>query len=219
MMEDVIRELSAVTDVQWWGYLFSQDPMFGRVPAQQRAELIARAVEEGVRAAREMRPAGFDGDMEALCEKLDVEIREEASYGTDDYILFASFTEPRLVTLYTGNLDKLEVFLEDNAVAGMPDARGARALLLAHELYHFYEQQHPDCFSEVYRFESHALGFIKLHARLVSLSEIAAMAFAKELTGAAVHPCVLNVLLLLPHDAQKAAKMFRGMQTRMIELE
>ena len=84
-------------------------------------------------------------------------------------------------------------------------------VLLAHELYHVLQYRHP----EFYTMQQHILLWRLLghekRSRLVSLEEVAAMAFAGSLTGIHYTPYVYDVLLMLPHYPEQAKEIYRGL--------
>ena len=212
MIAGVIDRLFRISDQQWWQNIFARDPMNGRLNSEQRAAFIEQSVEAGEKAARALQAEYGLVAPEALAEKLGVHIQKQPQIGADDYIFFASFTPPDEITLYEENMAMLKDFAEEAGIADALAGLNVPSLLIAHELYHVYEDKTLDCFTKDVRFVSHALGPIRLKSRLVAPSEIAAMSFARVLTGAQRNPCILDVLLLMPHKLEKAVGILEGVE-------
>ena len=82
-------------------------------------------------------------------------------------------------------------------------------MLLAHELFHVVQQWEPDLYVNQKHILLRKLGRLRQESRLVSLEEVAAMAFARELLGMAVTPYVYDVWMLLPRAPERAQALYR----------
>ena len=117
-------------------------------------------------------------------------------------VLFAQFVQPDEITIFTDCLDKAET------LGGLLPARAKlQSIILAHELFHAVEEANPDIYTRTEKIELWRKPFSNKSC-IVCLSEIAAMAFAKQLLGLDFNPYALDVLLVYPYDAQAACGLY-----------
>jgi len=117
-------------------------------------------------------------------------------------VLFAQFVQPDEITIFTDCLDKAET------LGGLLPARAKlQGIILAHELFHAVEEANPDIYTRTEKIELWRKPFSNKSC-IVCLSEIAAMAFAKQLLGLDFNPYALDVLLVYPYDAQAACGLY-----------
>ena len=128
------------------------------------------------------------------------------TYGIDGLLVFAQFSSPKTITLFMRNLELFNDYIKKIQVSDSLLSLNPEELLIAHELFHFFEENDPKLKQTDVRFQSFKLGPIKLTSKLIAVSEIAAMNFAKEITNSVVNPCVLDILLQLPHNYERAVK-------------
>ena len=138
-MEKSIQQLFAKDDMFWWKRLFENDPMNGRLSEEQRLECIAFAVKAGETAAEEYVTRYGKGNLEELARKLGLCIRSDESCGFQNYIYFGVFSNSGEITLYEENFRKLDDYIIKKALHIPITGRIARDIVLAHEIYHYYE--------------------------------------------------------------------------------
>ena len=110
--------------------------------------------------------------------------------------------QPDEITIFTDCLDKAET------LGGLLPARAKlQSIILAHELFHAVEEANPDIYTRTEKIELWRKPFSNKSC-IVCLSEIAAMAFAKQLLGLDFNPYALDVLLVYPYDAQAACGLY-----------
>jgi hypothetical protein len=140
------------------------------------------ATARGQEAARQVRAAFGDVDLDTLAKRMGVAVEtsdRDGGYGT--VIVFADYTpRPPRIRLYRAAIAALDARLD-----GYPDRdllpAGTRAVFLAHELFHHWEALHPDQ---------------ALSRRDRTLSEMAADAFAQSLLSLRHHPALLEKLAI-----------------------
>ena len=69
----------------------------------------------------------------------------------------------------------------------------ARAVFLAHELYHHFDETRPQTLCSRHRVPVLRLGRLRLTAAVAGMREIAAGAFAQRLLGLRFHPRLLDI--------------------------
>ncbi|HBE87091.1 MAG TPA: hypothetical protein DDW53_19675 [Lachnoclostridium sp.] len=199
------RYFADISDRVWHEYLWSHDRLCRRIEPELREQSAQAAAWIGISASRRIISGHSAVSIKNLIEAagcriekvLDDPLKQLRPY------LFAEFEEPDRITVYEERVSKVQQLLEkerlgvfsDNALTSSYNCSLAEQVILAHEFFHFldYEGKLTDGIS---RIRITAFGKLKLQVRVSALSEIAAMAFARDLLALNVHPCILDLLLL-----------------------
>ena len=140
----------------------------------------------GRAAARDLRARCGTDDPAALAAALGIRVMdEEGDGGFGSVVVFADYTpRPPTVRLFRPAIAAL-----DARLAAYPEAlpAGSRPVFLAHELFHHWEELHPEK-ALLRRFRDRRL------------PELAAGAFAQELLGLKHHPAALDRLVTPGED-------------------
>lgn len=206
MKRDVIKEIFEVPDEKWWESIFRRDPMYHRLDNTQKAYFIDYGLKSGLKYAAETQERYQSKQLREIVESLGIEVIQKTTYGVDGLLVFAQFSAPKTITLFMNNLELFEDFIKKEQINNFPVSLNLEELLIAHELFHYFEENDPNLRHTDIRFESFRFGPIKLTSKLIAVSEIAAMSFARKLTNTSVNPCVLDILLQLPHNYERAVK-------------
>ena len=207
-MRKMVENLCLLNSESWGRYAFGRDPLCGRIGEEQMLAWISQANECGRAKARELR-AGFGvHTAREYAELLHVKIKGEDSCGANDYITFASFREPDLITLYLSNIDAASQLITENDLSDLLQSVDIESMLIFHELFHVVESRDPVIFTRTTKLVLWKLGPIKNTSTLVALSEIAAMAFAQESLSINYSPYVFDVLLPWQANPQQAQKLY-----------
>ncbi|WP_313187335.1 hypothetical protein [Lacrimispora sp.] len=190
------RYLADIPDWAWHEYLWSHDRFCHRIEPELREQSAQAAAWIGISASRRIIAGHSAVSIKNLIEAAGCRIDKVL----DDPLkllrpyLFAEFEEPDLITVYEERVSKVQQFLEKERL-GVFNSSLAEEIILAHEFFHFldYEGKLTDGIS---RIRITAFGKLKFHVRASALSEIAAMAFARDLLALNVHPCILDLLLV-----------------------
>jgi len=179
--------------------LLAADALYNRVPVGERDACIAAALDRGTSLAMAVRDAwGTDPDAIAAGRGVPVvDTESSADFGTT--IVFANYATrplPGCIFLYRPAIARAEAVLARTQIAVAPRIGSARALYLAHELFHHFDgadgalpaaRCHPVTLL--------AFGRWRWTSGLASLAEIAAGAFAQKLLGLRTHPHALDLLV------------------------
>lgn len=207
-MRKMVENLCLLSSESWGGYAFGRDPLCGRIGEEQKLAWIRQANECGRARARELR-AGFGArTAREYADLLHVRIEEENSCGANDYITFASFREPDLITLYLSNIDSASRLITENDLSDLLQSVDIKSMLIFHELFHVVESRDPAIFTRATKIVLWKLGPFKNTSALVALSEVAAMAFAQESLSIRYSPYVFDVLLPWQANPQQAQKLY-----------
>ncbi|NJP41313.1 hypothetical protein HCH52_09650 [Oscillospiraceae bacterium HV4-5-C5C] len=113
-------------------------------------------------------------------------------------VILARFQPPRSIELIA---DPLEAYSR-SYVPPLPAPELIRQLLIAHEIFHFVEQQQASSiFTQQKQLRLWSLGRLHQDCRLPVLGEIAAMTFARTLCGCDFNPFALDVLLTVRYNS------------------
>jgi hypothetical protein len=145
-------------------------------PAAEAALAAGRA------AAAELRARYGTGNPSEMAERLGIAVDEvEGDGGFGTVVVYADYMpRPPKVRLFMPAIAAL-----DRRLADYPErlAEGTKPVFLAHELFHHWEELHPD------------RALLRLY-RDRRLPELAAGAFAQELLGLKLHPERLDRLMI-----------------------
>ena len=198
------EQLCALTEEDWRLYVFDGDPLSGKLTREQKLDFAAKAAACGQKMAeqlaRDQGALSVEERIAALGGKL--VLPPEGNGGPMP--LFASFTEPDQIAVYSGNAWATDRLRQE---AGLEDLMGpapTREVLLAHELFHLLEYRDPGIFTRQKHLLLWKLGRWENRSSLFCLSEMAAMAFAQALTGLACSVYVLDVVMLYAGNPQLA---------------
>ena len=207
MIKDITKELIGLSDVEWGKYAFSRDPLNRKVLKEQRIVMIKEAISCGRKKAVELKQQYGECSIQEYAERLKVKIHYEDSYGSENYIVFARFNFPDKVTIYNGNVDKVNQLIRDNDMYELLEYVNIGDVLLAHEMFHLLEEKDHLIYNKTEKIELWKIGPFHNKSGLVAIGEIAAMSFARELVGITYNPYVFDAIMLYPHDKEKSKKL------------
>ncbi len=207
MIKENTIELLKLNDYEWGLYAFSRDPLEGKLSTEEKKELIDEANKCGAEQAKKLKAQFGEKKVREYAEQLRLQVIREDSEGSDNYIVFAKFNYPNKITIYSGNVDKVEKMIVDNDMEEILGHVDVEELLFAHEMYHYFEEDNKEIYTKAKKIELWKLGPIHYKSRLAALSEIAAMSFARELLQLNYNPYVFDAIMLFPHDAKKTKEL------------
>lgn len=203
MIKESTIELLKLNDEEWGLYAFSRDPLQGKLKDEEKRELILEANQCGSEQALKLKKEFGERTVKEYADLLKIRIVREDSEGSDNYIVFAKFNYPDKATIYSGNVKKVEKLIEENEMGELLGNVDIESMLLAHEMYHYFEEGDKDIYTKTKKIELWKLGPVRYKSRLAALSEIAAMSFARELLNLDYNPYLFDAIMLYPHDAKK----------------
>lgn len=206
---DWCRELLALSEQDWASYARSQDPLRGRVSAQEYLAFYRQAQACGRQQADALRQKWGGHTAREYAALLDVQVQDEPMPPGDGYITFACYYEPDRIVLYADNARDAQGLLEDGGLLPLTGAVQLPELVLAHELYHVVQARSSGLFPTQQHITLWKLGRFHRRSRLPSLEEVAAMGFAQALCGAQCCPFLFDVFLLLPRHPQRAKQLYQ----------
>lgn len=204
MILESIKQLISLDNIHWGNYAFSRDPLNGKVKEEQRVTMIENANTCGIEQGRKLRAQYGNSSIKEIANHLGLNIKYEDSDGTDSYITFAKFNYPNNITIFEGNIKKANAFIEENQLEELLGEVDISEMLLAHEIFHYIEEQEPTIYTRTEKIQLWKLGPLRNQSTLMAIGEIAAMAFAKELMQITYSPYVYDAIMLYPHNKEQA---------------
>ena len=174
-LKDMVQTLEGVTEEAWGRYAC------GREWAKRISEKYGTE------------------DPKILAGKMGMKVKMPKVPTGGGVVLFAQYVQPDEITIFTDCVDKAAALEKQ---CGCPLLKKERLLeiLLAHELFHAVEEQYAgEIFTRTEKIELWRKPFSN-RSVISCLSEIAAMAFARQLSGLSVSPYMLDVLLVYSYD-------------------
>lgn len=210
MLADILTTLKAVPDEVWDTYALRNEPLKYKLAAADQADFLHLAHRTGIRLAHRVWGQYPDQSLRDIYRTLGIQLHELSDEDGGHYTMFACYTEPDKVELYTETIRLAEESLrEENCTAALAGIQ-IRDILLAHELFHYYEctlsaEELP---TKQKLLTLWHIGRFQYKSSIISLNEIAAMAFAKEYLSMPYSPYILDVLLLYHSNRRMAMELY-----------
>ncbi|WP_066891707.1 hypothetical protein [Clostridium nigeriense] len=212
MIKEKVDFLISMNDEEWGQYAFSRDPLKGKVSYELRKEMIEKANECGKKEAIKLKEKYKDVPIKKIIKRMNIDYIEKNSNVTETYIMFACYNSPNKITIFKKNKTMVEEFIKENDLSSKLEYIDVESVLLAHELFHHIEENNKDIYTKNEKVVLWKIGSYKYKSGLVCIGEIAAMAFAKELLSINYNPYVFDVLMLYPHDKNKATELYKEIE-------
>lgn len=212
MIKEKVDFLISMNDEEWGQYAFSRDPLKGKVSYELRKEMIEKANECGKKEAIKLKEKYKDVPIKKIIKRMNIDYIEKNSNVTETYIMFACYNSPNKITIFKKNKTMVEEFIKENDLSSKLEYIDVESMLLAHELFHHIEENNKDIYTKNEKVVLWKIGSYKYKSGLVCIGEIAAMAFAKELLSINYNPYVFDVLMLYPHDKNKATELYKEIE-------
>lgn len=206
MLEDLVQ----IDDVSWGKYAFSREPLNGKFNDEQRRELTLKANACGQEYACKYKNEYGELDPESLANKMGIKVQYPEMPQNTDRVLFAEYKIPNDVYIYTDAVKKANETMEESSAREILGYNlNISRLLLSHELFHYVEKQNADnIFTRTEKVELWAPKPLHNRSGIDVLGEIAAMAFARELTGLPYSPYVMDVFLVYGYNPEEASGLY-----------
>ena len=220
-VREMAERLLALSDEQLGQYAFLHEPLEGRFHPEQKARYIQQANACGQQTAMQLRESICARIGEAkpavvlteLAEELHLTVRDEQVPSGGGHVIFAQYVEPDRITIFRDCLDCLEDLIRTEGLEDLFADVDFRSILLAHELFHAVEYARKDrIYTQTEKVELWHRPFSN-KSKILALSEMAAMAFAKELCSLPFSPYALDVLLIIPYNREAACALYEEIMT------
>lgn len=209
----IVGDLCQIGDAAWGKYAFSRELLNSKFTDDQRLNLTVQAIACGTEYAhRCVKKYGLH-DPTRIAEHLGLEIEYPQMPQNTERVLFAEFIEPNKIHIYMDGVEKAELLIEEPGVGkALTENLSITRLLLSHELFHFIEEQYAkEIWTRTYKIKLWAPKPLHRYSGVAVLSEIAAMAFAKELMQLPYFPYVMDAFLVYGYSPKAASALYEEM--------
>lgn len=212
-LETMLKDLTEIEAAEWYGYVFSREPLNGKFNDAQRRQWMERSLACGREYACKIREKYGTGDPKKLAKSMGMSVSYPDFPEKTDRVLFAEYREPNMIRIYMDAVKKAERFLAKPEIRRvLTEKLRISDLLLAHELFHHVEETYQrEIYTQTEKIRLWSLGPLHNDSRIIALSEIAAMAFARELTGLPYAPYVMDVFLVYGYSPEEASGLYEEM--------
>ena len=211
-LEEMIGALLEVDDQAWGVYAFSRDVLKRRVPPEQMTEMTDEAIRCGKDYARRMIAEYGCRDAHMLAERMKLKVQFESTSITGNRILFACYTPPDHIVIMDEPIRRAALLVSQEALSLVELFRQDDIMntILGHEIFHAVEERfEAEIYTRTKKIELwHLLG-LRSYSKVRALSEIAAMAFTRELNRLDYSPFILDFLLYFGYDTSGAESIYR----------
>jgi hypothetical protein len=202
MLQNII-----VLDDDFWGsrYAFSRDPIQRLLSDQDKLSLSRKAQECGKENAQKLLSQYGSPGLRELAKTIGVSV-EKVWGGT---VHFAEYVEPDKIRIYEDFLEKLSLQAEDLPPETADLLSFAEEILITHEIFHYLEfLQKDSIFTRTYCHPLPRVLFFHPRAKLLCISEIAAMAFIKEYLYLSWPPYIFDLLFTYGFNKDAAYRLY-----------
>lgn len=208
----MMRQLVQFTDRDWCVYAFSRERLKDLLTPEERQTMGLGAMECGREYAHRLQET-WGSDVNAAAEGcgLDVSyVHNPERFRRGEAARFAAFEAPNKVTIYADCVERAETVCREEGLYEILGDVSFHDILLAHELFHYLEEQDKDT---VYTLQTKVKvtknPIIHKYSTVFVLSEIAGMAFASELLGIPYCMYAMDCLFSYLYSPQAASDLFR----------
>lgn len=210
-LKTMLKDLIEFEAEDWFRYAFSRELLNRRFNDNQRRDWTLKALNCGRVFARRIIQKYGCSNPEELAELMGLNIFYFSYPKETDRILFAEYKAPDTICIYLNVVNKAERLLKYDEIREiLTDRLNIRKLLLAHEIFHHIEKMYKN---EIYTLKEKirlwSVGPIHNDSTITAISEIAAMAFAQEMTQIPYFPYVLDIFLMYSILPEKASELYK----------
>ncbi|MCI6636722.1 MAG: hypothetical protein SOT60_06250 [Bilifractor sp.] len=207
-IREMMGELVQMKDEQWGGYAFYHEPLERKFNAEAREHYIAEANDCGREEADLLKTELEEQGLEELIKMHGFCLEFPDMPNGGGHVIFAQFTEPDKITVFRDCTKKAATLIRNEHLEDFLKGKDPEKILLAHEFFHGVEyQKRESIYTMTEKIELLRKPFSN-RSRILALSEMAAMAFVKELLDLPYSPYVLDVLLVYSYNKKAASALY-----------
>lgn len=208
MIRQWCQELSCFPESVWISYAKSRDPLTRLVSLEDYTSHFHAARKCGMDLAHQTRQQWGNISCQELAEKLGVRVERLPMPDGDGLLTFACYHEPDYIQVFTDNAVATQTLIQESGGIEFLGDVDICEMLLAHELFHVLQERDPSLYVNQKHVQNWKFGPIKRFSKLLSLEEVAAMAYAQELLQLSHTPYLYDVLMLLPQATMQAKQLY-----------
>lgn len=207
-IREMMKELTGLTDLQWGGYAFYHEPLERKFTPEQKENYTRLANKCGEEEAESLLSEYPEKSIGEIARELRFTVKTPDTPTGGGHVLFAQYVEPKEITVFMDCIEKAEKLINKEKLQSFFPAADLKDVLMAHELFHGIEyRKRKQIFTQTEKIELWRRPFSN-KSKILCLSEMAAMAFAKRMTGISCSPYVLDVLLMYCYNEEAAIALY-----------
>lgn len=207
-IREMIEELTKLNDIQWGGYAFYHEPLERKFDGEQKTKYICKANICGSEEAKKVKKDYPGKPVLDITKELGVKVKKPKTPVGGGHVLFAQYAESGEITIFMDCIEKAETLIREEKLERYLSGLDLFEVLLAHELFHVIEhRRRKQIYTQTEKVELWRRPFSN-KSRILCLSEMAAMAFAKEMMGINYSPYILDVLLMYSYNTEAACALY-----------
>jgi len=208
----IVEDLCQLNDLEWAKYAFSREILNGKFDDFARFDLTKRAFACGTNVAQECIEKCGTSDPAEIAKTMGLKVSYPSMPQGGGRVLFAEFYPPDEVSIFMDAVEKADALFEKQGVREALGKISIPNILLAHELFHFMEEQKKnEIWTKTHKIELWSIGPIRNNSRIRVLSEIAAMGFCKHLNKLPYAPYVMDAFLVYGYSSDLASRLYEEM--------
>lgn len=210
MDREMLSQLICIKDETWDSYGMQREPLLRRINKEKRLELAALAHSTGKELARKLKSEYGSMTPSEIARELGIKINRMELSDEGCYNTFACYQKSGRIDIYVKTIKAAEGILAEFGGMEMLQNVSIEELLIAHELFHYYENETAAFPTKQKLVVLWKWGKFKYKACPVSIGEMAAMAFARELLELSYSPYVFDVILVYPQNREMAEELYNS---------
>lgn len=200
-MDSNLEKTINIDDYTYGLYTFLFENLNNKISDDKKKEYINKSIECAIETANKYK----DKSIYELMDENNLKVEEQLDEG-EFRNLFGLFQYPNKVTVFSTNIYRVYKKLNENGIDISEEK--IKEVVLAHEFFHYLENNEPDKFyTKNEKITTFKLFKLEFNSRITALSEIAAMNFAKRLTNLGFSTYVFDYLLLDSLDKNASKSM------------
>lgn len=205
---EMVSDLLALSDEQWGRYAFAHDPLGHRFTGSEKDRLTKMAVRCGRSEARKVNSLYAGKTIGEIAKAMGIDVHLSSRPTGSGAMIFARYIEPARIEVFTDCCVRAEKMVRQEQLGEPLESADFQDILMAHELFHSVEYRNKKTiFTQTEKIELWHKPFSN-RSKILALGEIAAMAFAEELTACGFMPYVLDVLLICDVNYEAACALY-----------
>lgn len=204
MMENLVQ----IPEERWGRYAFLHEPLERKFCEEQKKAYTGRAIECGRREADLFLEKWKESSVKEAVLGEGMKLLTPDTPAGGGHVLFAQYVEPDEITVFMDCVSRAEHLIEEQQLQQMLAGLNIYELLLAHEFFHYIEyKKEKEIYTQTEKIELWRKPFSN-RSKIVCLSEIAAMAFAKRILNLSYSPYIMDVLLVYSYNKEAAIALY-----------
>lgn len=207
-VEQMISKLIGLDEIQWGRYAFYHEPLERKFTDEQKTEYTKKAYQCGRQEAVEIKQKYPSMTLRQIVRECGLKLYTPDLPTGGGHVIFAQYTEPDEITIFQDCVKKAADLISEKGMESYFSETEIEEILLAHELFHGIEyQKKRSIYTQTERIELWRKPFSN-RSRIICLSEMAAMAFSRELVQTSFSPYVLDVFLMYSYNKEAACALY-----------